>query len=93
MHSCTEAVQLRSQVEKLTDDLEQTRTEANALRDATTLARSEAEKLKEAARVKDDEVAFLRGHDSQLTQSISQLALPPTQEEAKKKGWWQFRRR
>jgi hypothetical protein len=30
------------------------------------------------------------GHVAQLTQSISQLALPPSQEEAKKKGWWQF---
>jgi hypothetical protein len=30
------------------------------------------------------------GHVAQLTQSISQLALPPSQEEAKKKGWLQF---
>jgi multidrug resistance efflux pump len=30
---------------------------------------------------------------SQLTQTVSQLSLPPGQEVAKKKGWWQFWRR
>jgi hypothetical protein len=30
------------------------------------------------------------GHVAQLTQSISQLSLQPSQEEAKKKGWWRF---
>jgi hypothetical protein len=43
-----------------------------------------------AMNLKDDEICFLRGHVAQLTQSISQLSLPPSQEEAKKKGWWQF---
>jgi hypothetical protein len=33
---------------------------------------------------------FLRGHISQLTQSISQFALKPGEEEIKKKGWWKF---
>jgi len=32
----------------------------------------------------------LAGHVAQLTQSISQLALKPGDEEIKKKGWWQF---
>jgi hypothetical protein len=36
---------------------------------------------------RDDDVAWLRGHVAQLTQ---QLALPPSEKEAKKKGWWQF---
>jgi hypothetical protein len=35
-------------------------------------------------------ISFLQAHTAQLTQSISQLALPPSQEEAKTKGWWQF---
>lgn len=39
---------------------------------------------------KDEIINFLQAHIAQLTQSISQLALPPSQEEAKKKGWWQF---
>jgi len=36
------------------------------------------------------DIDFLRGHVSQLTQPISQLSLPPSQEEAKEKGWWRF---
>ena len=38
-------------------------------------------------------ISFLRGHVSQLTQSISQFALKPGDEEIKEKGWWQFWRR
>ncbi len=29
-------------------------------------------------------------HIAQLTQSISQFALKPGEEEIKKKGWWRF---
>jgi len=50
--------------------------------------------VREAFKAKEDEVSFLRGHVSQLTQSISQLALPPSQEEAKaNRHFWQFWRR
>jgi hypothetical protein len=46
-------------------------------------------------KAKDSEVSFLRGHVAQLSQNISQISeklpqLPPSQEEAKKKGWWKF---
>jgi hypothetical protein len=45
--------------------------------------------------MKDEEleamnISFLRGHVVQLTQSISQFALKPGDEEIKKKGWWRF---
>jgi hypothetical protein len=45
--------------------------------------------------MKDEEleamnISFLRGHVVQLTQSISQFALKPVDEEIKKKGWWRF---
>jgi hypothetical protein len=40
--------------------------------------------------LKDKQITFLEGHVSQLTQTISQFALPPGQEEAQKKGWWKF---
>jgi hypothetical protein len=40
--------------------------------------------------LKSDEIFFLRGHLAQLTKSISKLALPPSQEEAKPKSWWKF---
>jgi len=49
--------------------------------------RAEKDKLQEAMRVRDDDVAWLRGHVAQLTQ---QLALPPSQEEARAKHWWRF---
>jgi len=40
--------------------------------------------------MKANGIAELCGHVAQLTQSISQLALKPGEEEIKKKGWWQF---
>jgi chromosome segregation ATPase len=67
-----------------TDQLAKTKEELAA-------TKMEADKLKEAIRVRDDDVAWLRGHVAQLTQ---QLALPPSEEEAKKKGWtWRFWKR
>ncbi len=39
---------------------------------------------------KDQQIAFLQAHIAQLTQSISQLALPPSQDEARAKHWWAF---
>jgi len=58
-----------------------------ALREELIAVRTERDKLLDTLKAKDDDVAWLRGHISQLTQ---QLALPPSEEEAKKKGWWQF---
>jgi hypothetical protein len=58
-----------------------------ALREVLAAAKADRERLLEAMRVRDDDVAWLRGHVAQLTQ---QLALPPSQEEIKKKGWWPF---
>ena len=51
--------------------------------------RSTDDRLQEALKVRDEDVA-LRGHISQLTQTVNQLSLPPSEEESKKKGWWQF---
>jgi hypothetical protein len=42
---------------------------------------------------KEDDISFLRGRVAQLTQSTNKLALPPSQEEAKKKGWWKIWRK
>jgi len=40
---------------------------------------------------KDEMIGFLQAHVAQLTQSISQFALKPgDEEEIKKKGWWKF---
>jgi hypothetical protein len=51
---------------------------------ATTNA--EAEKLRESMKVKGDNISWLRAYMAQLTQTIYQLALPPSKEEAKAKS-------
>jgi hypothetical protein len=48
--------------------------------------------LKDIMQLKDNEIDYLRNISMTLTQKITPV-LPPTQEEAKKKGWWQFWRR
>lgn len=58
-----------------------------ALREDLAAAKATQDKLQEALKVRDEDVAWLRSHVAQLTQ---QLALPPSEEEAKKKGWWRF---
>jgi hypothetical protein len=75
------------------DKLQATHQEATTLagaREELSAARGEADKLRESMNLKSDEISFLRGHVAQLTQSISQFALKPGEEEIKKKGWWQF---
>jgi chromosome segregation ATPase len=79
--------------QKLKDDLLKRQSETDLLaktREELAVARTDADRLKEAMKVRDDDVAWLRGHVAQLTQ---QLALPPSQEEAKAKSWWRFWRR
>jgi uncharacterized protein (DUF3084 family) len=98
--SWREATQLRHEKTQLNTEQEQTRHKLVSLEASVAdLARhkEELERLKvthektlEAMTLKDDEIDFLRSHISQLTQSISQLALKPSEEEAQKKGWWQF---
>jgi len=86
----TDAVQLRSKGEKLQAELEHERKGLAGMKDELITARAEADKLREAMTAKDDEIGFLRGHVSQLTQSISQLSLKPGDEEIRAKHWWQF---
>ena len=50
----------------------------------------EATKYEMAFKSQSADLDFLRGHVSQLTQSISQFALKPGDEEIEKKGWWKF---
>ena len=102
-----EVVQLRRTQEQSSTDIEQLRSKLTKLQEEKGLleadlarckedlerCKSERDKITEAMKLKDDEINFLRGHVAQLTQSISQLALPPSQEEARAKSWWQFWRR
>jgi chromosome segregation ATPase len=95
---------IRKEIDKLKKELDETRSANQQLKDELLKRQSEIDqlaktkeelvairverdKLLEAMKVRDDDVAWLRGHVAQLTQ---QLALPPSQEEAKAKGWWQF---
>lgn len=56
-------------------------------------AKQEGAKYEMAFKSQQADIDFLRGHVAQLTQSISQFALKPGDEEIKKKGWWQFWKR
>jgi chromosome segregation ATPase len=54
----------------------------------------EATKYETAFKSQQADIDFLRGHIAQLTQTVSQLSLPPSQEEAKSnRHFWQFWRR
>ena len=77
----------RAKIDQLQRELDTRRSEAEQARSAAESMRNERDRLSDALRIKDDDVAWLRGHVAQLTQ---QLALPPSQEEAKKRGWWRF---
>ena len=87
----TEATQAQARADKLQAQAEQAMIDLASSREELTLAKAETAKLKETLELKNDEVSFLRGHVAQLTQSISQFALKPGEEEIQKKGWsWRF---
>jgi chromosome segregation ATPase len=83
-------------IQHLKDDLLKRQSETDQLdktREELAVARMEANNLRETISLRNQDVSFLQGHVAQLTQSISQFALKPGEEEIKKKGWWQFWRR
>ena len=98
-----ELQQLRSELNQAKRELEAARSREDLLRSDRDLARSDKdqasdelsalqlnlEHYKETLRLKDDEISFLRGHVSQISEKLPK-ALPPAEEEIKKKGWWQF---
>lgn len=77
----------RGDAEKLRSEAERIASELAAAQREALLARSGEERALSALKAKEDEVAFLRSHLAQLTQSISQLALKPGDEG---KRWWRF---
>jgi predicted nuclease with TOPRIM domain len=91
---------LKAELEKSRSAYDKVMINNQELQQSADQARSELEGMKRdhdhfksTLELKDKQISFLEGHVSQLTQSISQLALPPSQEEARTKGWWQFWRR
>ena len=101
--SQTEVMQLKRQISKLENTLlEKNKAIESKAKEVTQAdekvnqayadlnnARLEAGKYEMAFKAKDEEITFLRGHLSQLSEKLPK-ALPPSEEEAKKKGWWQF---
>jgi len=77
-------------IESKTKDVMQADAKVNQSYADVMQAKNEVSKYEMALKGKEDEISFLRGHVSQLTQTVSQLSLPPAEEEVKKKGWWQF---
>jgi len=79
----------RSREDQLRSEVEKTRSERDQASEEAAVLRRDLEHFKETLRLKDDEINFLRGHLSQLSEKITP-ALPPSQEEAKAKHWWRF---
>jgi chromosome segregation ATPase len=100
----SEITTLRAEIATLKADLEKTRSAYDKamitnqeLQQSADQARADLEGMKRdhdhfksTLEMKDKQIGFLEGHVAQLTQSISQLALKPGEEEIKKKGWWRF---
>ena len=83
----------QSTIQKLQADIHNKQNEMDqigSLREELAVTKTERDKLLDSLKAKDEDVAFLRGHVSQLTQTVSQLSLPPCQEETRAKSWWQF---
>lgn len=85
-----EVAQLRRKLGALEDQTVSTTSELEKVRTDMILMEHDKAHYQDTIKQKDQEIAFLQAHISQLTQSISQLSLKPGEEEIKKKGWWQF---
>ena len=84
----------RSKIDQLQTELDNRRTEAENARSDAEKMRHDQDHYKDTLEMKDRQIGFLEGHVAQLTQTVSQLALPPSQEEAKSnRHFWQFWRR
>jgi chromosome segregation ATPase len=82
----------RAKADRLQSNLDKIRTEAEQARSAAEILRHEEIHYKQTLSLKDEQIHFLEGHVSQLTQ----LALPQMTEderEARKRRWWQFWKR
>lgn len=77
-------------IESVSKEVMQLKENINQQYGEVNQAKQEVSKYEMAFKTKDDEINFLRGHVSQLTQTLSQKFLQPGQEEIKKKNWWQF---
>lgn len=79
----------RMKMDHAQTELDKKRSEAEAANRDMEKARHERDRLADAIRLKDDEIGFLRAHIGQLSEKITP-ALPPSQEESRKRGWRRF---
>ena len=88
-----DAEQLHSEISTIQEKMHQAQLELESARSNATILQHELEHYRDTINQKDELICFLQGHVSQLTQSISQLALPRMTEEEReerKKRWLQF---
>jgi predicted nuclease with TOPRIM domain len=81
-----------SENNRLKDELIKRQSEAEQGRTEAEISRVKLENYQSTLKLKDDEVSFLRAHIHQISEKLPK-SLPPSQEEAKKKGWWRFWRK
>ena len=74
--------QMAIKVDSLNDELKQSVIASDSLKKDLSHAN-------DIIKLKDEDISFLKGHLSQLSEKLPK-ALPPSEEEAQKKGWWQF---
>jgi chromosome segregation ATPase len=79
----------RSLVDKLQQDNDQLRKNSDQARIDLELAKRDHEHALDTIRQDREQISMLTALTHQLTEKITPQ-LPPSQEEAKKKGWWQF---
>ncbi len=79
----------RSEVSQFAIAQDKLKSDVNLARDEAEGLRRELEHSEGVIKLKNEEIAFLRSHVHQLSDKI-RPALPPGEEEAKAKKWWQF---
>lgn len=85
-----DVAQIERKLHAIEDQIASTLIELEKARSDMILMEHDKAHYQDTITQKDQQITFLQAHIAQLTQSISQLALPPSQEEARTKGWWQF---
>ena len=83
-------VEKDKEIKSLSKEVLLQKDEGVKLREELEKVKHEATKYEMAFKSQQADIDFLRGHIAQLTQTVSQLSLPPSQEEARAKHWYQF---
>lgn len=85
-----DVAQVRRKLNSSEEQIASTLNELEKARSAMILLEHDKAHYEDTIKLKDQEITFLQAHIAQLTQSISQFALRPGDEEIRAKSWWQF---